>query len=525
MGVDGSIDITAEERRIILGLLDQHLPATAAWAYGSRVKWTSRPQSDLDIVVFATPEQRRRVGALREAFEESDLPFRVDLFVWDAIPETFKPQIESEHVVLISKEKSSTFDGWRKTSLGNVIELKRGYDLPRYKRKPGKIPVVSSSGPTDWHSERKVQGPGVVTGRYGTLGKVFFISTDFWPLNTTLYVRDFKGNDPQFIGYFLRALDFSPYADKAAVPGLNRNHLHEASVYFPNDIHEQRSIANILGSLDDKIELNHRMNETLEAVARALFKSWFVDFDPVRAKMEGRWIPGESLLGLPAHLYDFFPERMTPSELGEIPVGWEVSEIGDEVDAMGGATPSTKELAYWNGGQNHWATPKDLAKLLSPVLLETNRKVTDAGVKKISSGLLPIGTVLLSSRAPIGYLAIAEVRTAVNQGFIAMVCNKRLPNLYVLFWCYENLVYIERIAGGSTFAEISKKAFRPIPVVVPSEGVLAVYKDKVRPLYDRIVANTKESMRVASLRDTLLPKLISGRIRTSNIETLLERML
>ena len=131
--------------------------------------------------------------------------------------------------------------------------------------------------------ESKVKGPGVITGRYGTLGKVYFVPEDFWPLNTTLYVRDFKGNDPRFIAYCLSELDFSAYSDKAAVPGLNRNHLHEAPVRVP-PLTEQRAIAHILGTLDDKIELNRRMNQSLEEMAQALFKSWFIDFDPVRAK-------------------------------------------------------------------------------------------------------------------------------------------------------------------------------------------------------------------------------------------------
>jgi len=156
------------------------------------------------------------------------------------------------------------------------------------------------------------------------------------------------------------------------------------------------------------------------------------------------------------------------------------------------------------------------------VLLDTDRKITDAGIKKISSGLLPAGTVLLSSRAPIGYLAIAEVPTAVNQGFIAMVCEKRLPNVFVLFWCYENLDYIKGISGGSTFAEISKKAFRPIPIVVPSEQALAAYEELVRPLYGRIVSNTKKSASLAQTRDLLLPKLMSGEIRLREAEQAVE---
>ena len=224
---------------------------------------------------------------------------------------------------------------WREASLGEVVELKRGYDLPQQKRIPGSVPLVSSSGVTYYHTEAKVRGPGVVTGRYGTLGEVFFVTTNFWPLNTTLYVRDFKGNDPRFISYFLRGLDFSAYSDKAAVPGLNRNHLHQAAVRYPANIADQRAIAHVLGTLDDKIELNRRMNETLEEMARALFKSWFVDFEPVRAKMEGRWRPGESLPGLPAEHYDLFPDRLVASELGpRSRRGWEVRGLGEVVDIV-----------------------------------------------------------------------------------------------------------------------------------------------------------------------------------------------
>ncbi len=279
---------------------------------------------------------------------------------------------------------------------------------------------------------------------------------------------------------------------------------------------KQRAIARILGALDDKIELNRRMNETLEAMARALFKSWFVDFDPVRAKMEGR-DPG-----LPQPLADLFPDRLVDSELGEIPDGWDVSRIGDEVDAVGGGTPNTKEPVFWRGGIHNWATPKDLSRLSSPVLLETGRKITDAGVKRISSGLLPVSTVLLSSRAPIGYLAIAETPIAVNQGFIAMVCNKRLPNLFVLYWCHENLDHIKGISGGSTFAEISKKVFRPIPITVPSDEILRAYEHVVGSFYARVVSNTKNVTTLAQTRDLLLPKLVSGDIRLREAEKVVE---
>ena len=326
--------------------------------------------------------------------------------------------------------------------------------------------------------------------------------------------------DTRFLKHVIGWQDFSDYVlsvqTGTAVPHLSARQIEDYEFHLP-PLRQQRAVAEILGTLDDKIELNRRMNATLEAMARVLFRSWFVDFDPVRAKMEGR------ATGLPKDIADLFPDRLVDSELGEIPEGWEVSEIGAEVDAVGGATPSTKEPAYWNGGQHYWATPKDLSKLSSPALLGTDRKITDAGVQKISSGLLPAGTVLLSSRAPIGYLAIAEVPTAVNQGFIAMICRKRLPALYVLSWCYENLEHIKDISGGSTFAEISKKAFRPLPVVVPPNRVLGVYDAASRSLYDRVVSNGRESALLDSLRDALLPKLVSGELRVSAIEPACER--
>ena len=304
-------------------------------------------------------------------------------------------------------------------------------------------------------------------------------------------------------------------ATGTTVLGIRQKELQQIRLALP-PIQDQRVIAHILGSLDDKIELNRRMNETLEATARALFKSWFVNFDPVRAKMEG------CDTGLPRHLSDLFPNRLVDSEMGEIPEGWEVSEIGKEVNAVGGSTPSTKEPSYWYQGQHYWATPKDLSKLWSPVLLDTSRKITDAGLQKISSGPLPVGTVLLSSRAPIGYLAIAEVPTAVNQGFIAMRCEQRLPSLYVLYWCQQNLGHIRDIAGGSTFPEISKLTFCLIPVLVPSHAILRVFERLGCSLYRRLVANMKEAASLAALRDALLPKLISGEIRVREAEKLVE---
>ena len=164
-------------------------------------------------------------------------------------------------------------DRWLITHLGKILELKRGYDLPRRNRTVGTVPVISSSGEIDTHGEAKVKGPGVVTGRYGSVGQVFFITEAFWPLNTTLYVHDFKGNDPKFVSYFLRGFDFSVYSDKTAIPGLNRNHLHRVTVVFPPDIGEQRTIATILSSVDDTIEENQTIMDRLRVLKTALMST------------------------------------------------------------------------------------------------------------------------------------------------------------------------------------------------------------------------------------------------------------
>lgn len=283
------------------------------------------------------------------------------------------------------------------------------------------------------------------------------------------------------------------------------------SISFP-PLPEQRAIAATLGALDDKIELNRKMNATLEAMARALFRDWFVDFGPTRAKMEGR--PPY----LSPDLWSLFPDRL--DDEGK-PEGWEVSTIGDEVRVVGGSTPSTKDAEFWDGGIN-WATPKDLSNLAAPVLLETSRTISQAGLAKISSGLLPAGTLLLSSRAPIGYLAIAEVPVAINQGFIGMICEKRVSNVVALLWTLENMAVILAKANGSTFQEISKGNFRPLPVVVAPEPVLRAFDAIAKPLYERIARNEREARTLAQTRDLLLPRLMSGQLRVAEAEQALE---
>ena len=271
---------------------------------------------------------------------------------------------------------------------------------------------------------------------------------------------------------------------------------------------ERGLISKLVGALDDRIALLRETNATLEAIAQALFKSWFVDFDPVRAKQQGL-----SPVGMDEATAALFPDSFEESSLGLVPKGWSVQPVGDAVECVGGATPDTKDPSYWSPEEHAWTTPKDLSGLPAPVLLSTERRLSTKGLAKIGSGLLPAGTLLMSSRAPIGYLAIAQVPVAINQGYIAMLPGSLLPPLYMLFWCQQNMESIKARANGSTFMEISKKAFRPIPALVPSSPVIDAFLAVASPLFSRLVSNEQQTQTLATLRDTLLPRLISGQLR------------
>jgi type I restriction enzyme S subunit len=326
---------------------------------------------------------------------------------------------------------------------------------------------------------------------------------------------------PKYLSYQLRSARAVSWlkanSEGTTMPSLNQDILSRFPITLL-PVADQKAIAHILGTLDDKIELNRKTNETLEATAKALFKSWFVDFDPVRAKAEGR------PTGLPAEISDLFPDSFEDSELGAIPSGWRVTPVGDVVECVGGSTPSTSEADYWVGGEYFWATPKDLSSLSEPFLLDTAKKITADGVQRISSGILPVGTVLLSSRAPVGYVAAACVPVSINQGFIALKSNGLMSSAYLLNWCLSNVQQFKNRASGTTFAEISKAAFRPIPLLVPSEQVARSFSDKAQALYERVVSNMRQSTLLAATRDTLLPKLISGELRIPDAEKMLEEV-
>ncbi|MBN8283857.1 restriction endonuclease subunit S [Zoogloea sp.] len=424
---------------------------------------------------------------------------------------------------------------WKEVSLGEVIELKRGYDLPKDKRTPGSVPIVSSSGVSDFHAEAMVKGPGVVTGRYGTIGEVFYVNEDYWPLNTTLYVRDFKGNDPRFISYFLKTLDFQAYSDKGAVPGLNRNHLHLAKVRLPGKS-AQRSIARVLSCLDSKIDLNRRINQTLEAMAQAIFRSWFVDFDPVKAKMaalaEGRdplraamsAISGKAdaeFDALPPEAFEqlaataaLFPDEMEESELGQIPKGWAVHSAESLAEVGIGKTPPRKEPQWFTEGDGdwRWVSIKDMGA--SGVFQQKSSEfLTAEAVSRFNVRVVPDRTVLLSFKLTIGRVAITEGPMVTNEA----IAHFKLPNdaaisseylyLYLKSFDYSTLGSTSSIADA-----VNSKTIRGLPIAVAERTLIVRFTRTVVPHFEEMRSRQNEIASLCATRDALLPKLLSGEI-------------
>jgi type I restriction enzyme S subunit len=353
-------------------------------------------------------------------------------------------------------------------------------------------------------------------GAIGEVGLVVEQGFERWMLSTSMMKLrpDPQRLDSRFAFYFFRSSlgrhQLLKNASQVGTPGIGQPlaSLRACELALP-PLRDQQAIAGVLGVLDDKIEQNRRTARALQRLARAIFRAWFVDFEPVKAKAAG----ATAFPSMPQPVFDALPTRFVDSDLGPVPEGWEVKTIGDVVTPKGGGTPSTKSPEFWDGGGHCWATPRDMSRLSHPVLLDTERHITDAGVKVISSGILPAGTVLMSSRAPVGYLAIAGVPTAINQGFIAMVCDGPVPPTYVLNWAFTSMDAIKAHASGTTFPEISKKNFRPLPVIVPTSEVIGAYQQTAEPLYELLTAFVREGERLGSLRDYLLPQLLSGAVK------------
>lgn len=412
---------------------------------------------------------------------------------------------------------------WRNAALGDVCQLRAGSVFPPalQGKSVGNYPFVKVSDmnlasnvvriqdANNWVDDEDLRQlkakpfpPGTTV--FAKIGEALKANRLRYIIRPTIIDNNMMGAIPApdivdscFFHYALSKFDFGEVAGGSALPYLTVGALSKLEIAIP-PLHEQRAIAHILGTLDDKIELNRKQNETLEAMARTLFKAWFVDFEPVRAKMEGRWQRGQSLPGLPAHLYDLFPDSLVESELGEIPEGWRVGPLEDLLVLQRGFDLPTQSriegpfpviAAGGVNGTHHQAMVKG------------------PGVVTGRSGVL--GNVFLE----LGDYWPLNTTLWVKEFRAAKPC-----------YAYELLrgFDFKMFNAGSAVPTLNRNHIHVVPQIIPPSEVIGIFEDMAMVLHQDIVANNRESSSLSQLRDTLLPKLVSGELRVPDAERIVE---
>ncbi len=535
------IDLRPDLAEIVKQILAEHVPECEVRAFGSRATWTAMEYSDLDLVVVGDgPLDWRTMGRLKEAFEESRLPVRVDVLDWHSILDGFKAKIEGSQVVIQKPTRSKI---WPTTQLGQVVDLRLS-NVDK-KSKTNEEPVLLCNY-TDIYKNDFIHAGidfmmATATKReilkcslkrldvvitkdseaYDDIGVPALIREDISQLVCGYHLAILRPLpselDGNFLFYVLRIREvrhqFSSFANGVTRFGLRKADIGLVQIPYPS-LTKQRGIANILRTLDDKIELNRRMCRTLEEMAQALFKSWFVDFDPVRAKMEGRWRPGESLPGLPAHLYDLFPDRLVDSELGPIPEGW--------------AVQSLDQIADFTNGLAMQRFPPDSDEWLPVIKIAEMRRGYTTKTGKASRSIAPRyviedGDVLFSWSGSLELVMWSHGPGALNQ-HLFKVTSDQYPRWFYWGWTHEHLNDFREIAAGkaTTMGHIRRQHLTEANVAVPPAEILKAGDTPLAALLRQQVAYAVQNRTLATLRDELLPKLVSGELRIPVAETATE---
>ncbi len=429
---------------------------------------------------------------------------------------------------------------WREVSLTELGEVDRGRSRHRPRHAPelygGPYPFVQTG-------DIKASG-GRITTHKQTYSDAGLAQSRLWPAGTMAitiaaniaetailtypacfpdsvvgFLADESKCDVRFIEYMFRLLrnklQHENVGTGSVQDNINLQTLGRLRFSIP-PLPEQRAIAHVLGALDDKIELNRRMNETLEQMARALFKSWFVDFDPVRAKMEGRWRPGQSLPGLPAHLYDLFPSRLVPSELGPIPEAWEVGSVSQLANRIqNGGTPKRSEPTYWDVGEIPWLTSGEVRQSF---VLDTQNFISRLGLAHSSAKMVPARSILVALYgATAGHVCMNIHPLSTNQAVSAIVPTDG-NRYYCLVSLKSKVAELANRAVGSAQQNISKKAVESTILVLPPIELRSKYDTMVEGSFEQVFQNLDESCTLAALRDALLPGLLSAEVRVGQAE-------
>ena len=541
------IDVGPAHLETVRYILREHVPELEVRAFGSRVSWTARETSDLDLALMTNETlDIALMAALKMAFTESDLPFRVDVVDWASTSDAFRTVVERDHVVLVEKKYRSPEgdrlfgslpEDWEYTTLGaacdrgggNIQTGPFGSQLHASDYVPVGIPSIMPQNIGDNRidvegiarinpddaarlSRYLVREGDIVYSRRGDVERRALVRTreDGWLCGTgCLRVRlGENGIDPGYASYFLGHPEVREWvvrhAHGATMHNLNTSILSACPFVIPPK-EEQHAIAHILGTLDDKIELNRRMNETLEAMARALFKSWFVDFDPVRAKIEGRDT------GLPQPIADLFPDRLIESELGLIPDGWKVLPLSQLIEIN-----PTRALRK-----------EEVAPYLDMANMPTKGHVPHAVVnRQFGSGMrFTNGDTLVARITPclengktayVDFLQHGEIGWGSTE-YIVMRPMPPLPNEFAYYLARSTRFRefaIQNMTGTSGRQRVPAAALSKFSLPAPSKSVAECFGQFVKPLTIRASEAELESRTLATLRDILLPKLISGELRT-----------
>jgi type I restriction enzyme S subunit len=392
---------------------------------------------------------------------------------------------------------------WRTSTWGDEISLEYGEALRGHEAAHGRYRVFGSNGPIGWTDEYLASGPGVVLGRKGAYRGVAFSRNPFFVIDTAYYVVPRTQHDMRWLYYAIKHHKLGEIDDGSPIPSTTRAAVYMRQLDVP-PLHEQRAIAHILGTLDDKIELNRRMSETLEAMARALFKSWFVDFDPVRAKAEGH-DPG-----LPKAIADLFPSSLVDSELGEIPEGWEVRRLDEIARFLNGLALQK----YPPAGRESLPVIK-IAQLRSGVTGGADRATNDLD----SAYIVADGDILFSWSGSLECVLWAGGPGALNQ-HLFKVSSTEYPRWLCYFAIHHHLNDFRRIAAAkaTTMGHIQRHHLSDAKLAVPPRPMPAAVDRVLSQLFEGIWLRRRELRILGDLRDALLPKLVSGELRVKNAE-------
>jgi len=378
---------------------------------------------------------------------------------------------------------------WKKDIFNNFIKLNRGFDLPEKDIVAGEFPIVASTSIKAHHHTYKVEAPCVVTGRSGSLGAVQYVASKCWPLNTTLYVKDYKGNLPRFVYYFLVTMHLENFNSGAGVPTLNQNHLHKIKINIP-PLPLQRKIATILSAYDDLIENNNRRIAILEKMAEEFYREWFVRLR--------------------------FPGYENVKIVKGIPEGWEIKKVHDLGSVVTGKTPPTSNRRFFDGQYPFIKTPDMHNKLF---LIHTEETLSQEGIQYQKAQTLPANSICVSCIGTGGIVAITSTVSQTNQQINSVILNQNYYREYAYFVLngMKEMIYLFGYVGA-TMTNLSKGKFENLKFVMAPDNLLKEFHNKTSILFELILNIQKQTFRLSMIRNRLLSRLMSGKIDVENMD-------